>query len=207
MFADLAVFGTKNSLQIFMKVSTGGVYNFLMDKIFIVGLAGSGKTFLANRLREKYGYPTYTTDWILYYECENHRKIKLAEEEYLKKIREILNQDKWIVEGVHYFEKVASEADLILFIDTPIHKNIFGIMKRYLTDGNYRRIYRFKSSLSLIRKTIIAYYTKPREDLYIYPKYKNREKYKRLLEKYKDKVTIVRSVNRYLKNSYNYFKV
>jgi adenylate kinase family enzyme len=170
-----------------------------VNKIYIIGLAGSGKTYLANKLKDKFGYPIYTTDWVLYYEDDSHKKIKLSKEEYLLKIDEILSQDKWVVEGVHYFDKISDEADLILFVDVPLHKNILRMIKRYSTDSDYRKIYSFKSLISLIWKTIVGYYSRPEEDLLYYPKYKNRKKYKKVLEKYKDKVKVIRNTKKYLK--------
>ncbi len=171
-----------------------------MNKIFIIGLAGSGKTFLANKLKNRLNYPTYTTDWILYEKDTDLKRIKLSEKEYLKNIDKILAQNKWIVEGVHYFEKIALDADLILFLDTPIYKNILGIIRRYLTDKEYRKTYKLRDSLALIHKTVAGYYSTPKEELLYYPKYKGRKKYQKVLEKHRGKVKVVRNIQTYLKS-------
>ena len=161
-------------------------------KIYILGLAGSGKTYLANKL-SKGNIPRHTTDWLLYDRSNDDKKLKLTYEQYLSRIKNLVEESSWIIEGVHFFHEVADSADLIVFIDPPIYLSCFRILKRYFTDSDYRKVYSFSENLNLIKKSMVNYYSKPEEYLLNYPKYKNRKKYQLKLKDYSNKTRIITS--------------
>ncbi|MDR0905144.1 MAG: hypothetical protein LBN00_03015 [Oscillospiraceae bacterium] len=89
-----------------------------MERIWICGCAGSGKTTLANFIGGKRSIPVYHRDSITWDENDNVR----SEERQIAMVRDIAKQDKWIFEGARF---TASKIDGRLDnCDTIIHLNI-----------------------------------------------------------------------------------
>ena len=71
-------------------------------KIHIIGCSGTGKTYLAKKLSNKYNIPHFDLDDI---QWDNHSKVygvKMPIDKRDELLKKILNNDSWIVEGVYY---------------------------------------------------------------------------------------------------------
>jgi hypothetical protein len=99
------------------------------QKIHIIGGAGSGKTTLANRLAEEFGYPNYDLDHIGWGE---HGKIPLQKR--MEEIEKIVAQPNWITEGVYlwWIDPLLAQADLIIWLDIPYPITSWRIIKRHI---------------------------------------------------------------------------
>lgn len=102
-------------------------------KIHIIGSVGSGKTTLARSLSSKLNVPLYELDNVVWKRSKSG-DIRRSTEERDVYLRNILNLDTWIIEGVHHKWVLQSfqKADLIIFLDTNYSKRMFRIIKRYI---------------------------------------------------------------------------
>ncbi len=91
------------------------IYNY--HKIIIIGCAGSGKSYFARELNQKLNIPLYHLD-LLYWK-ENW--VETPREEFVLVIKEIMKNDKWIIDGNYSYslEDRVKEADLIFYLDLP----------------------------------------------------------------------------------------
>lgn len=101
-----------------------------ISKILILGGPGSGKTTLANKLKELFELPIINLDNINYKQGWFQREKKERD----KIIRKKMNDCEWIMEGIYKstLQERAEKADLIIFIECPTYYLIFRIIKRYL---------------------------------------------------------------------------
>ena len=89
-----------------------------MERIWIAGCAGSGKTTLAKLLGTKFNIPVYHRDFITWDENDNVRE----ENEQVALLKNITKSDKWIFEGARF---TASKIDGRLDrCDTIIHLDL-----------------------------------------------------------------------------------
>lgn len=104
------------------------------NKILIIGGPGSGKTTLATMLGEKYNLPVINLDGINYFENWKERDKEERDNIILQKTKE----DKWIIEGNYKSTlKIRAErADLIIFLDYPTVRLLYGIIKRNIKNFN-----------------------------------------------------------------------
>jgi len=88
-----------------------------INRIAIIGISASGKSVLGRELSDKSGLPLVYMDQLFW----KGNWEEVPEREYLKKHQEIIEQDKWIIEG--YIEESMAErlrrADLIIYLDYP----------------------------------------------------------------------------------------
>ncbi|OZB94340.1 AAA family ATPase [Paenibacillus sp. XY044] len=123
------------------------------DKIRIIGSVGSGKSTLARALSEQLGIPYYELDNMVWRRTDGG-DVKNSFEERDRILNGILEQDQWIIEGVHYqwVQRSFADADLIVYVDTPIWVRNYRILKRFtvqklgLEQGNYQQ------SFGMLRK-------------------------------------------------------
>ncbi len=90
-------------------------------KIHIIGCSGSGKTYFAKALSQKYNIPNFDLDDI---QWDNHAQgygVKMPVEKRNALLQEILSNDEWIIEGVYYgwVQQSFEEADMIYVLDMP----------------------------------------------------------------------------------------
>ncbi len=85
-------------------------------KIIVFGLTASGKTTLARKISQILKIKIYHTDNFAY--IKKWTK-KATEEEFMKKLKEAVKKEKWILEGVHseWMSKAIKKADLVIFIN------------------------------------------------------------------------------------------
>lgn len=69
-------------------------------KILIIGPCGSGKSYIARQLSQKYGIPYYELDNLVWDRSEESLKYPVEVRDSM--LDDIVKEDSWIVEGVHY---------------------------------------------------------------------------------------------------------
>ena len=151
-------------------------------KIRIIGCSGSGKTFLAKRLSEKYNIPNYDLDDIQWDNSQNSYGIKMPTEKRNRMLNDILQQSDWIIEGVYYAWVLKSfeDADLIYVLNVPRWLYKFRILRRFvkrkigLEKGKKET---FKSVLALLKWTNTFHNTKMKEINCILEPYKEKVVY------------------------------
>jgi adenylate kinase family enzyme len=107
-----------------------------MKKVAVFGNAGGGKSTLARRLAEITGLPLYPIDIIKYRggRCGPGGG-EITHEEYLKLHADLLNRDRWIIDG---FESVAlawerfTAADTLVYVDLPVLTHYRWVTKRFI---------------------------------------------------------------------------
>ena len=103
-------------------------------KIHIIGCSGTGKTYLAKRLSNKYNIPHYDLDNIYWDNSSEKYGLKTEFEKRDNLLQNILEKDAWIVEGIYYkwLEQSFKDADIIYILDLPKYIYKFRIIKRFI---------------------------------------------------------------------------
>lgn len=103
-------------------------------KIHIIGCSGSGKTYFAKALSNKYNIPHFDLDDIQWDNSSNSYGVKMPVEKRDALLKEILEKEAWIIEGVYYSWVLESfeKADIIYVLDIPKHIYKSRIIIRFL---------------------------------------------------------------------------
>jgi adenylate kinase family enzyme len=101
----------------------------LPNKIYIIGIMGSGKTTLSRKLSHITKIKHYSLDDIYHVVKFTKKRSSEARE---KKLNELLKKKKWIVEGVHnkWTENIFKTADLVIWLDLHPRFLVFHLLKR-----------------------------------------------------------------------------
>ena len=98
-----------------------------MKKVAVFGNAGGGKSTLARRLAEITGLPLYTLDIVQFrdgrYWAGEPDGGKMSDEDYLKLHADILNRDRWIIDG---YGSLASAWERFAAADTLVRRALLG---------------------------------------------------------------------------------
>ncbi len=107
-------------------------------KIIVYGLTASGKTTLANKISKILKIKVYCTDDFAY---KKKWALKATEEEFKKKLKKVLKNKKWIIEGVHvrWLEDAIKKADLIVFTNPPKRIMASRALKRSKKEGSLKQ--------------------------------------------------------------------
>jgi adenylate kinase family enzyme len=99
------------------------------QKIFIIGIAGSGKTTLAKRLTSQLGYPHIDLDTVRFPKSKD--KVLLPELRPI--IDELIEEPRWIIEGVYtgWTNSLLAAADKIIWLDTGAKRSATRILLRH----------------------------------------------------------------------------
>lgn len=100
-----------------------------MKKFAIVGISGSGKSFLARQMAEKAELPVVHMDQLFW----KGNWEAVPEKDYLILHQEAVKHEKWIIEG-YIDEKMANRtrlADLIIYLDYPGWLCFWRVLSRY----------------------------------------------------------------------------
>ncbi len=98
-------------------------------KIFIIGIAGSGKSTLARRLANELALPHIDLDTIRYPKA----KTKVLLPELRPIIDELVEEPRWIIEGVYtgWTSPLLAAADRIIWLDTGAWRSAYRILRRH----------------------------------------------------------------------------
>lgn len=128
-------------------------------KIAVVGVSASGKSTFARKLGKKLNHPVTFIDAIMWQPNWQY----IGEEETAKKIKAVLEQPSWIIEGyivksvrVELFE----EADTILYLDYPGWLSAWRYVKRSIKHAKEPRLELPGSPDKFSFKTLKLIYTK-----------------------------------------------
>lgn len=99
-----------------------------MKKIVVIGCPGAGKSTFARRLREMTGLPLYYLDQIWH----KADRTTVSKEEFDAKLREIIQQDSWIIDGnyLRTMENRLESCDTVFFLDYPLEICLEGAKAR-----------------------------------------------------------------------------
>lgn len=103
-------------------------------KIHIIGGSGTGKSYLAEKLAEKYNIAHYDLDDL---QWDNHAGtygVKMPVEKKNALLQDILSKNDWIMEGVYYkwVLQCFEDADRIYVLEIPRYLYRFRIIKRFI---------------------------------------------------------------------------
>lgn len=103
-------------------------------KIHIIGCSGTGKTYLARGLSEKYHIPHFDLDDLQWDSSSDSYGVKRPAWKRNELLQEILQNEDWIIEGVYYgwVQESFEKADVIYVLTTPKHIYKYRIIKRFL---------------------------------------------------------------------------
>ena len=118
-------------------------------RIHIIGGSGSGKSYIAKKLKEKYNLEIIDLD---IFEWKDNYSVKNPPEVRERELKKALKKDNIIVEGVYYkwIQESLKKADYIFYLDTTYHKQKYRILKRSL----YRKLGIYKSERKETLKSI-----------------------------------------------------
>ena len=103
-------------------------------KIHIIGCSGTGKTYFAKALSKKYNIPHFDLDDIQWDNNSDGYGVKMPIDKRDELLKQILNKDAWIIEGVYYAWVLESfeQADIIYVLDMPKYLYKSRIIIRFL---------------------------------------------------------------------------
>lgn len=90
-----------------------------MEKVYIIGAVGTGKTTLAKKLSEELNIEMHQLDKVVWDDDDGNRK--RTDEEVTEIFNEILAKNSWIIEDVgrKKFIEGIRQADIVYYIDLP----------------------------------------------------------------------------------------
>ncbi|MEH6937738.1 DNA topology modulation protein FlaR [Bacillus sp. JJ664] len=122
-------------------------------RIHIIGSVGSGKTTLAKNISNILSIPYYELDNIVWKRTSNG-DIRNSMDDRDAIFQNIIGQNYWIVEGVHYewVKKSFELADMILLLDVSKKKRKYRILKRFILQRLNIEKANYKPTLKMLRK-------------------------------------------------------
>ena len=100
----------------------------LGQKIIVLGCSGSGKSTFSKRIHDAAGLPLIHLDNVWWKSDRSH----ISREEFDQKLGEILQEDKWILDGDYSrtYEVRFQSCDTVFFLDYGLEECMNGIKKR-----------------------------------------------------------------------------
>ncbi len=108
--------------------------NKALRRIHILGGPGSGKTFLAKILSEMTGIAPTDLDELFWDNTASDYNTRRSPDERDCLLKELVDEDQWIVEGVYHAWVVESfeKADMIIILCTPVWLRHWRILRRFV---------------------------------------------------------------------------
>lgn len=152
----------------------------MINRIRIIGVAGTGKTTLAKKIARIMKCKCYKLDD---YYWKRKFDIKRPDRERRAMLKKVAIKKQWVIEGgSSSWTKISfRNADIILCLYAPLHKAAYRILKRYIhrkyfTSNKYNE--NLKDVIELIR------YSNYKKNLPI----TNKKSFKRILKPYRHKI-------------------
>lgn len=123
-------------------------------KIHLIGPTGCGKSTFASLVSQHYGINHHDLDDVFWDNDSGSYAVKRPVEERAHMIRQIIDQESWITEGVYYawISDITNKADVIFYIDVPrvirIQRVVVRFIKRVFRKNNRDTL---RSLIALIR--------------------------------------------------------
>lgn len=154
-------------------------------KIHIIGCSGSGKTYLAKKLSDKYHISHFDLDDIQWDNYTDSYGVKRSLEEKVELLQKICTNKEWIMEGVYYswVQQSFEEADVIYVLDMPLFLCKIRIIWRFVK----RKIHMEKGKRESLKS---LYHLLKWTNVF---QKKNRQEIKNIMEKYREKVVYLKS--------------
>lgn len=123
-----------------------------LDKIYIIGPEGCGKSTLSKLLSDKLRIKHYDLDDVVW--SRKYDK-KRSHESRFKKLREIVEKKRWILEGIFggWTEPAFKNANLVVMLNLDYHMLVKNLLKRFLI-GKFNGYEREKTNLKDTWKVI-----------------------------------------------------
>nr|MBA4405621.1 hypothetical protein [Nanoarchaeum sp.] len=158
-----------------------------IDKVYVLGAPGSGKTFLAKKLSKILGIEHFDLDDIFW---EKKYSVKRSDEEREKLLQKITKKKQWIAEGVYvsWTNEVIKNSNLVIWLDSPSHVLMWRVLNRY-----FQRKENFKDTMMLLNS--IKEYKQNNQDGY--------KQHRKLIESHEVDFVYIKSkdeVDNFLKN-------
>ena len=106
----------------------------MKPRIHIIGGPGSGKTYIAAKLAERFGILTHDLDRLFWDRTTSCYGIRAESSERDHQLAAIVSQDGWIIEGVYYQWLAPSfdTADFIVVLTPSIWVRHWRVVRRFL---------------------------------------------------------------------------
>lgn len=103
-------------------------FNYMFEKIIVIGCPGAGKSTFSRKLRDLTDLPLYYLD-MLWHKPD---KTNYTAEEFDSKLKQILSGEKWIIDG-NYSRTLKMRLDVcdtVFFLDYPLDVCLSGVESR-----------------------------------------------------------------------------
>ena len=121
-----------------------------MNRIYIIGPVGSGKTTLSNKLSIKYNIKAYELDKVVW---DDENGIKRSENEIIELFNNIIQREKWIIEDVGRMKFIngVKNADVVYYINLNKVTIYYRCISRWIKQKNGKEHYNYKPTLKSLR--------------------------------------------------------
>lgn len=120
-----------------------------IQRIHILGAAGSGKTTLARLAAARLNCPWYELDLVAYEGGYGNGRKRMLNERRAE-LKTILARPSWITEGffIWWIDDLLEAADVIVWLDLPWHMSMFRLVMRHIRlseagENRYPGLWRF----------------------------------------------------------------
>ncbi len=102
-----------------------------LNRVYIIGITGTGKTSLAKKLSSILKIKAYDLDDIFW---KRKYDLKRDEKQRSKILNKIVKNKSWIIEGVYtlWVNNAIKKSDLVIWLNFPFYILAYNILKRFI---------------------------------------------------------------------------